>query len=169
MFFILQSLDQFLLEFINLSYHNIFLDNLVLLLSNMGIIFFWIIIAVILYFMGNEKTKNIVKKMIIVLVIVVIVTNLLKVIVMRPRPYTVLSNLVVLATETDFSFPSGHTSISTSMAFLLSREYGKYYLMIIPLVVALSRLYIGVHYPSDVLGGFLVGVIVVYLVDYCLD
>ena len=47
MLFLLQSLDQSILEFINLSYHTALLDNFALLISYMGVIFFWIIIALI--------------------------------------------------------------------------------------------------------------------------
>lgn len=169
MLVILQSLDKFLLEFINLSYHNMLLDNLALLVSYMGLVFFWVIIAVILYCFGNEKGKNVAKKMIIVLILITIVTQLIKLLVMRPRPYTELSSLVVLATESDFSFPSGHTSTSVSMIYLLAKEYDNYWLWIIPIMVALSRMYIGVHYPSDVLGGFLIGLFVAYVGEYCLN
>lgn len=96
---------------------------------------------------------------------VTIVTQLIKLWIMRPRPYTELSSLIVLATESDMSFPSGHTSTSTAMAYILSSEYQKWYFMLIPIIVALSRLYMGVHYPSDVLGGFILGFIVAYLLE----
>ena len=65
----------------------------------------------------------------------------------------------------DYSFPSGHTIIATSMSYVLAKEYNKYILMIIPVIVALTRLYMGVHYPSDVMGGFLIGLIIAYLVE----
>lgn len=162
---ILHSIDIFILESVNLSYHNIILDNLALLVSNMGVIYFWIIITIILYFFGGVKEKNISKKMIIVLIFIVIFTQAIKYIVMRPRPYTELSSLVLLSLGTDPSFPSGHTSISTAMSFVLSKGYENYYFMLIPCIVGFSRLYIGVHYPSDVLGGFILGLIVVYLVE----
>lgn len=160
---LLQSLDQLLLQFINLSYHDIFLDNFVLLISYMGVAFFWIIVAIILYFKGNEKGKSVAKKMIIILIMVTIITQLIKILIMRPRPYTELSNLVVLATESDYSFPSGHTSTSVSMIYVLAKEYDNYFLWIIPIIIGLSRLYLGVHYPSDILGGFLIGLVIAYL------
>ena len=85
---------------------------------------------------------------------------------MRPRPYTELSNLILLGLGTDYSFPSGHTATSTAMAYLLSKEYNRWIFMLIPFVVGISRLYIGVHYPSDVLGGFLLGLFIAYLLEY---
>ena len=104
--------------------------------------------------------------MIVVLVVTTILTQLIKIIVMRPRPYTELSNLILLDLGTDYSFPSGHTSTSTAMAYVLSCEYKRWILMLIPVIVGFSRLYIGVHYPSDVLGGFLLGLVIAYMVEY---
>lgn len=166
MLFFLHSVDVFILELINLSYHNFIIDNLALLISNMGIIYFWIVISIILYLFGSQKEKDVAKRMIIILLVTTLITQLVKILVMRPRPYTELSNLVVLGLETDYSFPSGHTSTSTAMAYLLSREYKKWIFMLIPIVVAFTRLYIGVHYPSDVLGGFLLGFLITYLLEY---
>ena len=163
---LLHSLDIFILQLINLSYHNFVLDNIFLMISNMGIIVFWVIISVLLYLFGNKKGKKVAKKMIIILVITTVITSLVKNIVMRPRPYVELTNLILLDLGTDYSFPSGHTATATAMAYTLSKEYHKWIFMIIPLMVAFSRLYIGVHYPSDVLGGFLLGIVVVYISDY---
>lgn len=166
MLFFLHSIDVFILEFVNLSYHNFILDNLSLIISNMGLIYFWVIISIVLYLFGDKKGKSIAKKMIVVLVVTTILTQLIKIIVMRPRPYTELSNLILLDLGTDYSFPSGHTSTSTAMAYVLSREYKRWILMLIPVIVGFSRLYIGVHYPSDVLGGFLLGLVIAYMVEY---
>ena len=166
---LLHSLDIFILELVNLSYHSFLSDNLALLVTNVGVIYFWIIIAGILYLFGNEKGKDVSKKMIIILIVVVIVSQIIKFVVMRPRPYTELSSLVVLSLGTDPSFPSGHTTISTAMSYVLSKEYNKWYLMSIPVIVALSRLYLGVHYPSDVFGGFLVGIGIAYIMEHYIN
>ncbi len=165
MFSFLYSLDVLILELVNHSFHNMLTDNVAMLISYVGLLAFWVAIIILLYLFGGQKGKNIAKKLIIVLVAVTIVTQLIKLWIMRPRPYTELSSLIVLATESDMSFPSGHTSTSTAMAYILSSEYQKWYFMLIPIIVALSRLYMGVHYPSDVLGGFILGFIVAYLLE----
>jgi len=165
----LHLIDISILQLVNLSFHNIILDNIFLMISNMGTIIFWIVISILLYLFGNEKGKKIATKMIIILVITTAITSLVKIIVMRPRPYVELTNLILLDLGTDYSFPSGHTTTSTAMAFTLSKEYHKWIVMIIPLIVAFSRMYIGVHYPSDVLGGFLLGIGIIYLSEYFID
>ena len=93
-----------------------------------------------------------------------LVTNMtLKNLVARPRPYTVLENLTILVEKPgEFSFPSGHSSCSFAFAFaiylLLPKKYGVPALVLATLI-ALSRLYVGVHYPTDILGGFAVGIL----------
>lgn len=79
----------------------------------------------------------------------------------RPRPYITYPLLDNQKTETDPSFPSGHTSTSFALATSLSLAYPKWY-VIAPSytyasLTAYSRLHLGVHYPSDVLVGAVIG------------
>ena len=92
----------------------------------------------------------------------IIVNLALKLIFARPRP----SVFPPLTVETSYSFPSGHTMAATALygflALLLWRQrrwlYGMLVALLIPLV-AFSRVYLGVHYPSDVLGALAVGIL----------
>lgn len=89
------------------------------------------------------------------------ITNLvLKGCVARPRPDAVMDAIVpLIRTPRDYSFPSGHTTVSFAGALvcyrMLPRRYGIPALVLAG-VIGFSRLYLGVHFPSDVLGGFLV-------------
>ena len=89
------------------------------------------------------------------------ITNLvLKGCVARPRPDAVMDAIVpLIRTPRDYSFPSGHTTVSFAGALvcyrMLPRRYGIPALVLAGLI-GFSRLYLGVHFPSDVLGGFLV-------------
>ncbi len=95
---------------------------------------------------------------------------LLKVVFHRQRP-ALFHHLV---TENDFSFPSGHAMITSAIAFsviliLWNTRYRWYSLVFgigYVVLVGLSRLYLGVHYPSDVIGGWVVSFLWVLTVHY---
>lgn len=86
----------------------------------------------------------------------------IKSLVARPRPYHVLDNVNVLKEwgySSSFSFPSSHCANSFAIVTVLGWFYPKTTFILIPtaLLVALSRVYGGVHYPSDALGGAVLG------------
>ena len=99
------------------------------------------------------------------LVIVTILNQLLKGILQRPRPteYRIIE-------ETGYSFPSGHSMISMAfygyLIYLIYKYVKNKYIKWISIVVlsllictiGISRIYLGVHYTSDVLGGFLISI-----------
>ncbi len=95
--------------------------------------------------------------------------SLLKWIVMRPRPFMVESEIVNLRPETSggFAFPSGHTQTAATTFFSLHQAFKRRWLLILASVitffVAFSRMYIGVHYLTDVLAGAGFGVLFAYL------
>lgn len=97
------------------------------------------------------------------LVFSLLFTNLLlKNLIQRPRPWETAAFLHNLVTETDTSFPSGHTSAAFAFALALTRSDTarrrlKIAAVAVAVLMALSRLYVGAHYPTDVLAGALVG------------
>jgi membrane-associated phospholipid phosphatase len=88
-------------------------------------------------------------------------TYLIKALVKRPRPYITYPELKNQTTEGSYSFPSGHTSSCFSIATSLSLNYPKWYVIIPAYVWAgatgYSRMYLNVHYPTDVLTGAALG------------
>lgn len=86
----------------------------------------------------------------------------IKNITQRERPYNTYPDLITAkTTESSYSFPSGHTSMAFATAMSLSLAFPKWY-VIAPsftyaAVVGYSRMYLGVHYPSDVIGGAILG------------
>ena len=87
---------------------------------------------------------------------------LLKNIIQRPRPYLAMENLQILvAHETSFSFPSGHTASSFAVAYALTRAFGRRgaWAYLPAATISASRLYVGVHYPSDIICGAVLGTV----------
>ena len=82
----------------------------------------------------------------------------------QPRPYD-LDPSVGMAKESSFGLPSGHAQVSTvfagSAAPLLRRPWGIVFMVALPLAVGISRIYLGVHFPTDVLAGWAIGAAIV--------
>lgn len=122
----------------------------------------WIGVALLLVFI--KRTRPIGATAGASLAINALLVNVfLKNIVARTRPYEVIDGLTRLVGEqSDFSFPSGHTSSAFSVAvvmfMLMPKKYGVPALIVATLI-AYSRLYVGVHYPSDVIGGLIIGIL----------
>lgn len=129
-------------------------------LGNAGMV--WIGLAIL--FLCIRRTRRIGVTMALALLFSLIVNNgILKNVVARIRPYEVIDGLECLVGRAmDYSFPSGHTASSfaaaTVMACLLPKKYGVPALILAALI-AFSRLYVGIHYPTDVLFGFVDGVV----------
>jgi len=85
----------------------------------------------------------------------------LKYSIKRDRPYIANPDLKALSSPTDPSFPSGHTSVAFATATSLYLAYPKWYVAVPAYAwatsVGVSRMYMGVHYPSDVLAGAVIG------------
>ena len=82
--------------------------------------------------------------------------------VARPRPFTSLEGIITLVPyETSYSFPSGHTATSFACACVLAKLCPKigWPAVFVAAAIGFSRIYVGVHYPSDVLFGALFGII----------
>ena len=133
-------------------------------LGNAGI--FWIILAVTLLIF--KKTRRAGVTMAISLILGLLICNItLKPLVARIRPYdfdTALQALMLTGAEHDFSFPSGHTVASVDAAFALwlcNKKWGTPAL-ILAAIIAFSRLYLLVHYPTDVLAGIIIGVAIAF-------
>lgn len=122
---------------------------------------FWIVLSAILLI--PKKTRKIGIACVISLLVGTLITNVaLKNIVARTRPYEVVPGLqLLIEKQNDFSFPSGHSSASFAVAMVLFKMVPKVWgipAVVLAALIAFSRLYVGVHYPTDVIAGILIGI-----------
>ena len=133
-------------------------------LGNGGMI--WILLSVGLLI--PKKTRKTGMLALLALAFSYLINNLLlKNLIARTRPYEVIAGLhTLIGAQRDYSFPSGHTAASFASVVALfmagERKLWKPALLL-AVLIAFSRLYLYVHYPTDVLGGLILGLIAGYL------
>lgn len=99
--------------------------------------------------------------------IVFILNNIVKIIVQRSRP-----DILRLVEETSYSFPSGHSMVSFALFMMIAYVLWKNHkilsmiCMLMPFIIGLTRIYLGVHYTTDVLAGFLFSFVYLMTIYY---
>lgn len=138
-------------------------------LGDKGLI--WILICLIL--LSCKRTRKVGVMGLLALLGSLLLNNmLLKNLVARPRPFYAVEGLTILInTPSEFSFPSGHTASSFAAASVFFRNLPR--CCGVPAIglaalIGFSRLYIGIHYPTDVLFGMLTGIIIGYMAEKCI-
>lgn len=163
------KLDTTLFYFLNVKLQNGFFDFLMPILTNLD---YWRIplglMVILLLIFGKKKGR------ITVLFLVLGITlsdqlcnSLIKPLVGRIRPCNVLQNIHLLVNCTkSYSFPSSHAMNMFTGVTLLSYSYRKIkvILFIIAILVSYSRIYVGVHYPFDVLAGVILGIFCAFII-----
>ena len=161
MFNFIQNIDISVIEKIYRFQHNLNSE-----LFNRIMIFFtsvgehgtlWIALILLL----NKKYRKTGILAVVSLAICSLVVNIiLKPLIHRPRPFTEIADIILLIkTPKDYSFPSGHTAASFVMIFVFFRHIKKYFIpvFVTGILIAFSRMYLSVHYPSDILAGLIIG------------
>ena len=135
-------------------------------LGDAGIV--WIILTVILLLIPKTRKSGL--YMAVALIADLIICNvILKPIVARIRPYSINQTVRLLVTPLkDYSFPSGHTAASfasVSALYFAGRKRMAAGALIVSVLIAFSRMYLYVHYPTDVLGGLIIGLLCGWIAD----
>jgi len=139
------------------------------MLGDSGLI--WVVLALLFLFFAQLRRAGLMA-LVSLAGSVLVVNVVLKHLVGRPRPYEVLPEIVrLIPPPSGSSFPSGHAASAFAAAVIMYLYLPKKFgipALLLATAIALSRLYLGVHYPSDVLAGAVIGSAIagaVYVVD----
>ena len=161
----MNSFEIEIIKYINTHFSHPVLDEIfkfISFLGNKGWV--WIVIALILICIPKTRKSGVCNA--IALILCLLITNLcIKPLVDRLRPYEVETALQLIVPRlSDGSFPSGHTCATFASVFVLSKYYKKWTipLYIFACLMGLSRLYLCVHFPTDVIAGAILGILFGY-------
>lgn len=153
------SIDCGILRFFNSTLSCGICDYIMSAVTHIGTVYFALLLGLVLMFIPRRRYRVAGLVLFAAFLLGREITDILKEMVARPRPFPSLDWVCLGAQQGGFSFPSGHTTAAFLMAYVMAwsfKEY-KWYIYGLATLVGVSRLYLGVHYPSDVLVGALVG------------
>lgn len=170
----LKKFDDFFIHLINSKIKNKYLDKIMFRVTDLGGAIFTSIFAMGLLIFGSKEIKMIGLEAIFALSFGQVFVQSLKRLMSRERPYKILEHLHTFGIELrDYSFPSGHTTASFSLATTLAVNLPKVavVVLVLALIIGMSRIYLGVHYPTDVVAGIILGIfasltIHIYFLDF---
>ena len=171
----IQNFDNSVLQFIQSHLRSGLMDNFFVFITKLGDGgFIWLVLAIVLLFFKKTRKCGI---LVIITVAIGFITGdrILKNIISRDRPFIShplfpVSELLIKP-PSGYSFPSGHTasSFGAATAILLYNKKFGIIALFMAVLIAFSRMYLYVHFPSDILGGIILGVGVCLLCKVFLD
>ena len=162
----IQSIDFAILDFIQTHIRSPFLDKIMPFITHLGESgILWIILAIVLLCIKKYRREGFTVAAALILCLI-FCNFLLKNIVARTRPFDINTGIELLINPpADYSFPSGHTAAAFASATALLLCKNKLLgipALVIAALIAFSRLHLYVHFPSDVLVGIILGVILAF-------
>ena len=173
-----------LFNFFNHSFQNPVFDGVMPIITHFGGFSFLCLIFIVIILYAHISKRNTLKKVAIITFVAILfsgaIAYVLKHLVHEQRPFMLLDNVRLLIVEDDLnSFPSGHTTCTvaavTTLILNMKELSQKYYkiidvvLVVFAVIIGFSRMYIGVHYPGDILAGIIVGLIGAFIVNQFKD
>lgn len=161
----IKQMDQVVLRVLNsLVGRNFILDGLLRFLA-IYLIYLIPLFLIIYWFLGSKKT--VLRAFISGALAWQGFANLIGHLYFRPRPFTTLPLKEFIFHRPNYSFPSDHAAFLFALAFSFYLAGGKkvsFWLFVIGIIISLSRVIVGIHYPSDILAGWVLGIFVAYLI-----
>lgn len=153
----------------HLSGQSTVLDNLMIYITNYALYLVYLIVIVLA--VKRRQTEG--KALIIIaltLVLASIIAKLLRVVIIEDRPYVTLDIQPLIQESWPKSFPSLHAMFSWIVAFgyWISGSKLTWLMVTIAIIISFSRIYLGVHYPFDILGGIILAGLSSLLAKYLL-
>ena len=152
--------------------HNPVLDKIMVGISSLGNAgILWVIIAIILLISKKHRKTGI--HMFIAMLLTLFVGNLiLKNLVQRERPCWIETTIPLLINNPkDYSFPSGHTmnSFTAAMCIFLHQKRWGIVAFVVAALIAFSRMYLFVHFPTDIIIGMIIGISSALIINFLMN
>jgi undecaprenyl-diphosphatase len=150
--------DRMVLDIVH--HRNRSLDFWMLFITRLGDGWFWLLLSLFIILFDPVSWHTSIFPLAIAFLLEIPLYRILKQSFSRPRPYQIRDDVCCLMRPSDqFSFPSGHTSAAFVVLTVIASIYSWLFLplLILAVTIAASRVYLGVHYPSDLLAGAILG------------
>ncbi len=152
-----------ILNFIQQHLRSELMDKIMVTITHLGDAgIMWIILTVVLLLI--PKTRKVGFVLVLALVFDLILCNfIIKPFVARTRPYDINTAIeLLIGRQVDYSFPSGHTAAGitcTTVLYLTRQKWLWKLTLLLSLLIGFSRMYLYVHFPTDIIGGIIIGVV----------
>lgn len=149
----------------NLNGHNYFIDRLMVFGAN-ELIFLTFFLIFLLIIFGGAKEKKAFLFIIAGVIFAELLIKITHIFFFESRPFITFNFTPLISHVPDAAFPSEHTAITATLAFaylFCKSKFSKLFLLFM-LWVGFARIYVGVHYPLDILGGIITGFVAVYTI-----
>lgn len=152
-----------ILNFIQQHLRSELMDKIMVIITHLGDAgIIWIILTLVLLLI--PKTRKIGFVLAVALVFDLILCNLIvKPFVARTRPYDINTAIeLLIGRQVDYSFPSGHTAAGITCAvalYLMKQKWLWKMTLFLSILIGFSRMYLYVHFPTDIIGGIIIGMI----------